>query len=291
MSDEEILNTVISHGVLRQWATCPRCHSVLQLDRASLMFRCNRVVSAGKKKKRPCQFRSSARVGTFFEKAKLSISDCVNLVAVLLHLKPPRQDYIMKNIGVASHTAVDWYSFCREVFYEDCIVKSEKLGGPGVVVEIDEAKFGKRKYNRGRRVEGQWVFGGVQRESTKSFLVPVETRDARTLVDLLKEWVLPGTTVYSDCWKAYCNLNNEGFEHLRVNHSITFVDPETGVHTNTVERTWREVRCNIPRYGVRKEHFVGYLAEYQFKRRYADTNQRLHHFLLAAAALYPPPPM
>jgi hypothetical protein len=30
-------------------------------------------------------------------------------------------------------------------------------------MEIDESKFGKRRYNRGRRVDGCWVFGGVER--------------------------------------------------------------------------------------------------------------------------------
>ncbi|KAG8227915.1 hypothetical protein J437_LFUL011843 [Ladona fulva] len=37
------------------------------------------------------------------------------------------------------------------------------LGGEGKVVEIDESKFGKRKFNRGRLVEGKWVFGGIER--------------------------------------------------------------------------------------------------------------------------------
>ena len=30
--------------------------------------------------------------------------------------------------------------------------------------------FGRRKYNRGHPVKGQWVFGGVERESGKTFL-------------------------------------------------------------------------------------------------------------------------
>ena len=40
---------------------------------------------------------------------------------------------------------------------------SEKIGGNGVEVEIDESKFGKHKYYRGHRVEGQWVFGGREK--------------------------------------------------------------------------------------------------------------------------------
>ena len=52
-----------------------------------------------------------------------------------------------------------------------------KLGGEGVEVEIDESKFGKRKYNRGRIVEGPWVFGGVDKISGDFFMVTVPKRD------------------------------------------------------------------------------------------------------------------
>ena len=44
---------------------------------------------------------------------------------------------------------------------ENKLHKDQKIRGIGKVVEIDESKFGKRKYSRGRPVEGQWVFGGI----------------------------------------------------------------------------------------------------------------------------------
>lgn len=43
-------------------------------------------------------------------------------------------------------------------------------GGEGKIFEIDESKFGKRKYNRDNHIEREWVFGGVERDSENSFL-------------------------------------------------------------------------------------------------------------------------
>jgi len=88
---------------------------------------------------------------------------------------------------------------------------SEKLGVPGRTVEIDEAKIGKRKYNRSRLVKGRWIFGGYERELKKIFIVLVEDRTEETLLACIKEWILPRITIVSDCWKSYNYLKNEGF--------------------------------------------------------------------------------
>ena len=50
-----------------------------------------------------------------------------------------------------------------------------------MIVEIDESKFGKMKFNRGRCIEGQWVFGGICRQTKACFLVPVGQRDRYTV--------------------------------------------------------------------------------------------------------------
>ncbi|KAK3917119.1 SH2 domain-containing adapter protein D, partial [Frankliniella fusca] len=60
-----------------------------------------------------------------------------------------------------------------------------RLGGPGKVVEADETYFGKIKSNIGRPPTfQQWVWGAVEKHSTKCILVPVEKRDAETLIPL-----------------------------------------------------------------------------------------------------------
>lgn len=89
---------------------------------------------------------------------------------ILLGLYELPGDFISRELKIGSdHTRVDWKNFAREVCL--CILKqdSERIGGPGKHVEIDESKFGKRKYHRGKRVDGVWVFGGIERESKKCF--------------------------------------------------------------------------------------------------------------------------
>jgi hypothetical protein len=66
-------------------------------------------------------------------------------------------------------------------------IHTEKTGGVGKTVEIDENKFGKRKYKRGHHVKGQWVFGGVERRSGKTS----HDRTAETLNSTMKQWIHP----------------------------------------------------------------------------------------------------
>ena len=113
--------------------------------------------------------------------------------------------------------------------------KFKMIGGEGKVVEMDESKFGKRKYHQDHYMKSQWVFGGIGRGTCRTFLVTVCDRSAETLIGLIKQWILPGTTIISDCWSANSSLLGEGYTPFTVNHSVTFVDETTGAHTNTVE--------------------------------------------------------
>ena len=69
--------------------------------------------------------------------------------------------------------------------------KNRRTGGRNEIVEIDESKIAKRKYNKGHKVEGVWVIGGIQRsrlknkiknENKKLFLLPIEERNIENTV-------------------------------------------------------------------------------------------------------------
>ena len=130
-------------------------------SRNGFVWRCSRT---GK-----CHKKFSIRANSWFEKSKLDILTILKLT--FYWLNRCTNEFVQNQLILGSkHTVVDWFNFAREVCATILFQTNEVLGGEGKVVEIDESKFGKRKYNRGRRVDGCWVFGGVERDSDKSFL-------------------------------------------------------------------------------------------------------------------------
>lgn len=47
------------------------------------------------------------------------------------------------------------------------------------------------------------VVGHMERGSEKTSLIAVHVISTRTLMATIKEWILPGMTIISDCWGAY----------------------------------------------------------------------------------------
>jgi len=173
---------------------------------------------------------SSIRTGSWFQQNKLTFREILLVTYGIVCRETAHR--IIEEHCLSSSTVADWGMFCREtmlVFMAGC---SEKLGDPNKIVEVDESKFGRRKYHRGHPLKSQWVFGGVERESGRTFLVPVPDRTTDTLVAIIRDWIEPGTTAISDCWGAYRNLESQGFTHRTVKHSIHFVD-STPVLTQT----------------------------------------------------------
>ncbi|XP_072399973.1 uncharacterized protein [Diabrotica undecimpunctata] len=283
---EDVLDFFYKHGVLKPTTICQRCGNELNVDSQD-SFRCHKTVRRPKKKKQRCGFWLSPRKGTFLEHCRLSIEKVFILVSILLHLKPPRYEFVGCEFEISSRTMATWFSSCREVIQDYVINNSVKLGGVNTFVEIHDAKFGRIKCTRGNRVKKQW-FGGYDRNSNNCFLVPVESKDADSLLEVVKEWVLPGTTIYSHSWKEYKCLDHEGFMQETRDHSKQFVVlDKTDVYTQNLNHIWREVRSTIPTPGL--QYFVDHLAEFYFKRRFPDRFDRLHAFFIAVASTYPPP--
>ena len=119
-------------------------------------------------------------------------------------------------------------------------------------------------------MDGHWVFGGMERGSGDSLLVEVAHRDAATLLPIIANHVKPGSIVYSDEWSAYNQLSAiTGHIHRTVNHSLYFVDPATGAHTQGVEGMWSA--CNRMMREEKTMHSKlsdTYLPEFMWRRNF-----------------------
>ncbi len=63
-----------------------------------------------------------------------------------------RVTYDTTETGISENTAIDWHNFKKSVL-KHLLDHPIVIGGPGKVVEIDESKFRKRNYHRGRHTD------------------------------------------------------------------------------------------------------------------------------------------
>ncbi|KCZ77661.1 hypothetical protein H311_01326 [Anncaliia algerae PRA109] len=172
---------------------------------------------------------------SFFNNCKIGINNV--LLICYLYLNKSSTSQIVKMCGIQSESITFWIFNLRELLADSLNFSDVKIGGDQVVVEIDETKLGKRKYNRGRVVDGVWVVGGIERTPEKKcFLVEVPDRSAETIEKIISLYVLPGSIVYTDCFKSYIPAcKNLNLPHFTVNHSKEFVNSDAGVCKNTIE--------------------------------------------------------
>ena len=142
---------------------CPRCSSKkLKINRRNV--RCYACAHKGK------EFKQSVWCETFFEGAK----DPHKVMIFLYYwLTGASNKQIGIYTGWSKKTVQKWLTKVQELITEIVVHDDQLIGGPGIVVGIDESKFGKRKFNRRHKVDGSWVFGGVELTPERRFFAVV----------------------------------------------------------------------------------------------------------------------
>lgn len=102
----------------------------------------------------------------------------------------------------------------------------------------------------------------------------VPSRDAATLLPIIQAHVATGTTIHSDQWAAYNGVSAlpNVSSHSTVNHSVNFVDPVTGVHTQNIESYWCKTKSKLKRMrGCHATQLPSYLDEFLWRERHGQT--------------------
>jgi hypothetical protein len=138
------------------------------------------------------------RAGSFFERSCITLDK--RLYVTYIWSQGTKVNSVERQVQIGEKTVIQLFQYLRDVCFTKLLSTPVELGGPGVIVQIDESLFNhKSKYNRGRRAsKEQWVFGlaDISSKPAITYMETVDKRDAATLLPIIQHVVKPGTIIH-----------------------------------------------------------------------------------------------
>jgi transposase-like protein len=195
-----------------------------------------------------------------------------------------------REIGVNYKTALRMLHLIRqELMKQD----DEPLSGD---VEVDETYLGGRpraSQTRGMTMpeavrfalsRKRIVFAAVERGGrVRARVIPNSQK--QTLIPATREYVLPGSMVFTDDWPAYKSLDRHGYTHRRINHSARiYVDGD--IHTQTIDGFFAHFKNDVrgTHHSISTRWLNGYLNQWVFQWNHRDDDEAQFRTLLRNAA-------
>ncbi len=232
--------------------------------------------------------------GTIFEKTTTPLKDWFHAIFQMATTRCGiSAKQIQREIGVTYKTAWRMFTQIRKLMVDGDL----RLEGP--TVEMDETYFGGKR-RAGKRVPGKRMIGigrppagdskktpivGIVERKGQGRIVARATRDvkASTLMGMVREHVMPKSTIYTDELHAYSGIEKmeRGYEHRRIHHS-THVYVMGDVHTNTVEGFWSLIKRGIggTHHAVSQKFLQSYLDEYAFRYNRRNVDRPMFKLIL-----------
>ena len=229
----------------------------------------------------------SVKIGTIFEECRLPIDKCLIAIWLEVNAKNSISSYeIARSLGVTQKTG--WFLLHRIRHALHVGSFDSKLQG---TIEADETFVGglsknMHKDRRAKTIKGPGVHGktavagllarhgGKKHSTVRAEVLPNTNREA--LHALIHKHVEPGSTVYSDAWKAYRQLAPQ-FVHDFVDHAEAYVKDKV-VHVNGLENFWALFKRCIKGTHVSVEpfHLAAYVDSeaFRFNNRKTDDGGR-----------------
>jgi len=272
---------LMNEGVLKRDVVCDICGDNMKLHNQNSSAD-GKVFGCGKL--RCGRARKSVREGSFFWGYKQPLEKLIRFVYEWA--EETKQKKICRELGICKKTAVSLSDRLRHIVYSHVQVvnSSNFIGGEGKVVEIDETVVARRKYNVGRRVKEQWLFGGIVRGTLggpiECFAELVNDRTAKTLEEVVKARVHPDSFICKDGWRGYVRLGDL-FKVGTVNHSKNFVNPEDrNVHTQSIESMWNQLKTFLREHkAFKREKLELYINEFIFRKSCVEVFNNLIQLL------------
>ena len=249
----------------------------------------------------PNMHRVAPTKGTLLDRVRINEVGSQTILLAMFHFimdRPVTEFSSLYDFSIDS--SVSWFQYFREIAQIIAWHDFEQLGGAYDIVEVDESRLFKRKYNVGRTTQFRniWVFGGISRTTKRVFAMYVRRRNVETLFTIMQMYIDADSFICSDSWKAYRHCADFFAGYGRVNHTQNFLYPSreeepvwfpndrfhincldkrwTGpppqpnqvpvrYHTQHVERMWRDLKQTL-RSCTSLEHMESYIGWWMYKR-------------------------
>lgn len=217
---KDVLKWVMKLGLIASYYKCPVCGKNMSLNEEKTAFdgyewRC--CEQSGDKEH---DIRRSVRAGSCFSPFNVNMTEILRLM-LYWYL-----NYDLENVPymfeIDMRTAADLFTFFREMCMIDLMKNSVQIGGKDVYIEVDVCELGRMEYGRHKLSAGKFVMGGVNKINNNNFFTVIDRNRREDFFNAIREWVLPGSVLISECWKSYNCYSDEEFMHLCTTRNLTF---------------------------------------------------------------------
>lgn len=266
----------------RTFANDEACLRFLEQVRWGKEFKCQRcdankfwTMSTGLRRCQSCRFKNSVKAGAIFQSSRLPLKTWFQGIWwITVQKNGVSALNFQKNIGIGSYET-SWVLFhkIRKAMIQ---VDRSLLQGD---VEVDEAFIGGvRSGKRGRGAEGKELIVIAAEFSGKSRIGRIRIQripdaSANSLEQFITANITKGSTIHTDGWNGYTNVNKLGYKHLpQKSHTV---DPDELLpRINCVTAHLKRWLMGTLHGRLDPKHMSNYFEEFVFRFNRRTSNAR-----------------